>query len=240
MTATIDEGMLAKLSIREVIERWAIARDTGDFESLRACFHDDGIMFATWFQGSADDFVGRALTSFSRGNMSSHILGGISIEIAGSRAVAQTRLTLAAREQIEGALYDISCIGRFYDLFEKRAGGWKIAERRLTYEKDRAEPVLPGETHAFDRALLDSFPPGYRFLAYAQTKRGLAVKTDLPGLRGPDVEALYARGKAWLNDHPWRMSPIPAQNRVAQASKAACPAPPRSLGRSEAMSEGSE
>lgn len=198
MAATIDEAMLEKLSIREVIEAWAIARDTGDFKTLRTCFHDDGIMFATWFQGTADEFVGRALTSFSRGNMSSHILGGTAIELAGSRALAQTRLTLAAREQIEGALYDISCIGRFYDLFEKREGRWAIKERRLTYEKDRAEPVIPGETHNFDRALLDSFPPGYQFLAYAQTKRGLAVKKDLPGLRGPEVEALYAHGREWL------------------------------------------
>jgi hypothetical protein len=28
------------------------------------------------------------------------------------------------------------------------------------------------------------------------------VKTDMPGLKGPDAEALYARGKKWLADEP--------------------------------------
>ena len=77
-------------------------------------------------------------------------------------------------------------------------GSWAIVDRRLAYEKDRADPVFADETHAFDKALLDQFPQGYRFLAYAQTKRGLAVARALPGLRGPEIEALYARGKAWL------------------------------------------
>ena len=70
--------------------------------------------------------------------------------------------------------------------------------RQPTYEKDRADPVIPGETHDFDRTLLDGFPSGYRFLAYAQTKRGLKVKLDMPGLRGPEIDALYARGARWL------------------------------------------
>ena len=193
--------MLDKLSIREVIESWAIWRDSGDFDRLRTCYHDDGVMHATWFQGTADDFCGRASASWAKGNMSTHVLGSTHIDLAGVRAVAQTRLTLSSRDTLDGALYDISCIGRFYDLFEKRVGDWKIATRLLTYEKDRADPVIPGKTAVFDTALLGQFPEGYRFLAYAQTKRGLDVYRDLPGLRGPAVEALYARGRAWLTGH---------------------------------------
>ena len=189
--------------IRRVIESWAIWRDSGDFERLRTCFHDDGRMTATWFSGSADEFVARAKASFEKGSMSSHTLGGTSVDIRGHRAVAQTRMTIASRDTIDGVTLDITCIGRFYDLFERRAvdGGtmrWAIADRRLTYEKDRIDPLIPGTVIAFDDAILERFPVGYRFLAYAQTKRGLAVATDLPGLRGAEVEALYARGRAWL------------------------------------------
>lgn len=194
----MDDTSRDKLAIREVIESWAIWRDTGDFERLRTCYHDDGRMNATWFQGTADEFVARARVSFAKGSMSSHVLGATMIDLSGTRAVAQTRMTIASRDSLEGVLYDISCIGRFYDLFEKRRERWAIAERRLTYEKDRADPVIPGEIHNFDKALLASFPPGYRFLAYAQTKRGLEVYRDLPGLRGPEVEALYQAGRTWL------------------------------------------
>ncbi len=193
-----DEEMRDKLAIREVIESWAIWRDTGDFDRLRTCFHDDGVMNATWFRGSADEFCARGRAAFAKGNMSSHVLGATSIDLAGSRAIAQTRVTIASRETIDGVLCDIACLGRFYDFFERRAGRWAIVVRQPTYEKDRADPVFPGETITFDTALLAQYPTGYRFLAYAQTKRGLEVARDMPGLRGPEVEALYAHGREWL------------------------------------------
>ena len=31
---------------------------------------------------------------------------------------------------------------------------------------------------------------------------GYTVKRDMPGLKGPEVEALYARGAAWLQGKP--------------------------------------
>lgn len=194
----MDDLTRDKLAIREVIECWAIWRDSGDFDRLRTCYHDDGRMHATWFQGTADQFVAGARESFAKGNMSSHTLGGSAIDIAGSRAIAQTRLTLQSRAMLAGVLCDITCIGRFYDFFEKRAGRWAIAERRLTYEKDRADPVMPGTMPVLDKPKLEAFPQGYRFLAYAQTERGQDVHRNLPGLRGPEVEGLYAAGKSWL------------------------------------------
>ena len=196
------DELLDKAAIREVIESWAIWRDSGDWDGLATAWHPGGTMNASWFQGSTEEFISRAKTSFAKGSMSSHVLGATAIKLAGARAVAQTRVTISARETIDGALYDISCVGRFYDLFERRGGRWAIVARLLTYEKDRADPVFAGETHAFDKALLDRFPPGYRFLAYAQTKRGLTVHPALPGLRGPEVEALYARGARWLAGGP--------------------------------------
>ena len=53
-----------------------------------------------------------------------------------------------------------------------------------------------------DAALLERFPEGYRHLAYLQTRIGYKVKRDMPGLKGPEVEALYARGRAWLEGEP--------------------------------------
>ena len=41
-------------------------------------------------------------------------------------------------------------------------------------------------------------PEGYRHLAYIQTGIGYQVKMDMPMLKGPEVEALYARGARWL------------------------------------------
>jgi hypothetical protein len=53
-----------------------------------------------------------------------------------------------------------------------------------------------------DRILLERYPVGYRHLAYLQTRLGYTVKPDLPGLKGPAVEALYERGRGWLLGGP--------------------------------------
>ena len=46
--------------------------------------------------------------------------------------------------------------------------------------------------------MLERFPAGYRYLGYLQSSAGMTVKHDMPGLRGPQVEALYREGNAWL------------------------------------------
>ena len=92
---------------------------------------------------------------------------------------------------------DVVCTGRFYDFFEKR-GRWGLVLRQPIYEKDRLDPLDPSAKLALDQDLLARFPEGYRHLAYLQTRIGYTVKRDMPGLDGPEVEALYARGERWL------------------------------------------
>ena len=94
------------------------------------------------------------------------------------------------------------CTGRFYDFFEKRKEKWAIVRRQPIYEKDRMDPLDPSVRLKLDPDLLGSFPEGYRHLAYLQTQIGFTVKPDMPGLKGPEVEALYARGRTWLAGRP--------------------------------------
>jgi hypothetical protein len=93
---------------------------------------------------------------------------------------------------------DVTCSGRFYDFLEKHKGNWGIVLRRLTYERDRIDAVDPSAKLKLDGKLLAQYPEGYRHLAYLQVKNGFKVKRDLPGLEGPELDALYAKGEAWL------------------------------------------
>jgi hypothetical protein len=188
--------------IAEVVQNWAVWRDAGDWERLRTVWHDDGWMTATWFQGPAEKFIEVSKAGFERGVSILHFLGGISVDLAGPRAIAQTKMTISQRAEVEGVLCDVLCTGRFYDFLEKRDGRWGIVLRQPIYEKDRMDPVTPGAVPALDKTLLEQFPPGYRHLAYLQTRIGYTVKRDMPGLKGPEVEALYARGAAWLQGKP--------------------------------------
>jgi SnoaL-like protein len=187
-----------RLAIRELVENWAVWRDARQWEKFRTVWHDDGRMMATWFQGSADDFIRVSQEGYDKGVRILHFLGGMSIDIKGRRALAQTKMTIAQRAQVENVLCDVVCTGRFYDFLEKRKGRWGLVLRQPIYEKDRIDPIDPAATLKLDPQLLARFPEGYRHLAYLQARIGYQVKTDMPGLDGPEVEALYARGAAWL------------------------------------------
>ena len=189
---------LDRLAIRDLIENWVLWRDAGDWDRFQTVWHDDGVMMATWFQGPAKEFIRVSREGWDKGVSILHFLGGTAIELAGTRAIAQTKMTISQRATVEGVPCDIVCTGRFYDFLEKRAGRWGIVLRQPIYEKDRMDPVPQGAVPQLDAATLAGFPEGYRHLAYAQLRIGYEVKRDMPGLKGPEVLALYGRGKRWL------------------------------------------
>ncbi len=209
----VDAELADRLAIRDVIETWANARDSRDWEAFRACWHEDGYMMATWFQGPKEDFIRVSQEGAARGVNILHFTGGcrITLGAAGhpdpasvtpSRAIAQTRMTIMQRGLVEGFLCDVACTGRFYDFLEKRDGRWGIVLRQPIYEKDRLDPVDPAASLTLDPGLLARYPEGYRYLAYLQVQAGYPVKPDMPGLTGPEVERLYQRGTAWLAGQP--------------------------------------
>lgn len=186
-------------AIRDLIENWAVWRDAGDWSCFRTVWHDDGRMNATWMQGTADEFIAASIEGWNRGVSILHFLGGTSIDLSGDRAIAQTKMTISQRSDVHGVLCDVVCTGRFYDFLERRQGRWGLVVRQPIYEKDRIDPVDPSASLKLDHKLLSQFPVGYRHLAYLQSQIGYPVKKDMPGLKGPEVEALYTLGQRWLH-----------------------------------------
>jgi hypothetical protein len=184
--------------IRELVENWAVWRDAGDWERFATVWHDNGYMMATWFQGPAPDFIRVSREGFERGVSILHFLGGTSVDVAGERAIAQTKMTISQRATVDDTECDVVCTGRFYDFLERRDGRWGIVLRQPIYEKDRLDPLDPTARLQLDEEQLSQFPAGYRHLGYVQAKLGFEVKRDMPGLSGPVVEELYERGARWL------------------------------------------
>jgi hypothetical protein len=198
MPAKKSDPVADRREITELLQNWVIWRDAGHWERFRSVWHPDGVMMATWFQGTRDDFIARSQAGWDRGVSILHFLGGISVDLAGDRAVSQTKMTISQRGAVEGVTCDIICTGRFYDFLEKRNGRWGMRLRQPIYEKDICIPVDPSAAPKLDRELLDRFPEGYRHLAYVQTRLGYKVKPDMPGIRGEKVAALYVLGESWL------------------------------------------
>ncbi len=198
MTDTLND----ELRIRQTIERWAVWRDAGDWERFATVWHPEGRMEATWFQGPFADFIRVTKEGWAKGVSILHFLGGSAIEVAGDRAIAQTKMTISQRGMVEGedgpVMCDVVCTGRFYDFMTKHEGEWKVLHRQPIYEKDRIDPLDSTAQLKLDTKVLASMPAGYRHLAYIQTRIGYTVKMDMPMLQGPVVDALYARGARWL------------------------------------------
>ncbi|MCY3828758.1 MAG: nuclear transport factor 2 family protein [Rhodospirillaceae bacterium] len=198
----MDREIRDRLALRDLIENWVLWRDAGDWERFRTVWHPDGVMMATWTQGTGDEFIAMNKAGWERGVSILHFLGGTTIELNGDRAVCQTKMTISQRAEVHDVLVDVVCTGRFCDFIERRDGRWGFVLRQPIYEKDRMDPVDPAATVELDPEILERFPAGYRHLAYLQTQIGYDVKRDMPGLKGPEVERLYACGKAWLAGGP--------------------------------------
>jgi len=194
----MDQELLDRLTIKQLVDNWVVWRDAGHWDRFRTVWHDDGVMQATWTQGTADEFIAMSKEGWAKGVSILHFLGGNSIDLAGDRAISQTKMTISQRARVHDVLVDVVCTGRFYDFIERRNGKWGFLLRQPIYEKDRMDPVDPAGKVELDQTLLMSFPEGYRHLAYLQSQIGYKIKMDMPGLKGAAVEALYKRGADWL------------------------------------------
>ena len=103
-------------------------------------------MLATWTQGTGDEFIEMNKKGWdARASIFSISRARIFADISGNRAIAQTKMHINQRAPVEGVLVDVVCTGRFYDFLEKRDGKWGFILRQPIYEKDRIDPVSPGE-----------------------------------------------------------------------------------------------
>ena len=129
--------------IRELLQNWAIWRDAGDSERFRTVWHPDGRMMATWTQGTGDEFIEISKQAWAKGISILHFLGGISVDLAGKRAISQTKMTISQRAEVEGVLCDVHCTGRFEDSPKsaRGAGASCFASRSM---KRTHRPVTPG------------------------------------------------------------------------------------------------
>ena len=187
-----------ELAIHRLINRWIVYRDSGDWERLRAIWHEDGTMTAGWRKGSADDFIAASKAGWDGKLKVMHELGAVEVEVVGNRAVSQNKMAIWVRADLDGVLCDAMCMARHLDRWEKRGALWGLLARETIYDRDRLDAVIPGEVPQLDFSLLNSYGEGYRHMAYMFIKLGHEISTDFPALKTPQGDALVSAWRAWL------------------------------------------
>lgn len=197
MSPTITTTNIEEQAIKRLLDGWGLQRDTCRWEELRACYTPDATMVTTWFDGRATDFVEASIRAATSGTLVQHFIGPSTIQIHGLRAIAETRLILLVRAELEGAEVDVTCYGRFFDRIVRSDDGWRIRARMPIYEKDSLAPVDPGRAIDLDRTRLASYPSAFRHLAYVQATGGATIMTRIPAHNSDAQRDLYATGREW-------------------------------------------
>ena len=195
-----DEEMLEKIRVRDLIETDRYCRDYGHFEKERACWHDDGTVFATWFKGPIDEFIANSAKRAS----ASHKIYNTMVWLKGKRAIAECVCCIHSRTQLGDELLDLQMWTRLHFRAEKRDGKWGLVYFEGIYEKDCMDPVFNDSNWSIPREELQKFRPIIWNQCYRLTKldpfsKGLANADEWAGADKPEtIQRLYEESSRWI------------------------------------------
>jgi len=197
MSETLDakiQMLVDRQEIEQVLKLYCRAIDRLDIELLKSVYHPDGTDDHGSFSGNAQEFavvIMRNLREMILDGM--HTVTHCTIDVDGNFATSESYYwayqrcpggrekvaaffgetyanAVAQRGAIEGE-HDFFCGGRYIDLFEKRAGVWKILRRKITNEWNDIQPStritneghvaafnLPGRRDKQDPVYLNRLP----------------------------------------------------------------------------------
>lgn len=197
------QQMIDEYAVRSVRQIWAFARDRGEWETMRTCFHSDATVRVLWYSGPVAGFLDRTIEAAGErgpGESSKHWFGNARVWVKGDRALLETDAMVMGRSEFAGHLFDFTLYIRLYDRVQLREGVWRILRMDAIYDRDRLDPVIPGSVPGdlFASVDLKGRDAAVGFMRWRVEKRGDKVPSDIP-IGGTDSEKkLRAEGEAWL------------------------------------------
>ncbi len=141
-------ALVDKDAIRDVLFTYCRGIDRCDEALIRSVYHPGATDDHGTFTGSAEDFVAWVIPLLRRDFASTmHTLGNILIALDGDSAHVESYLHAFHRVLRPAGARDLIFAGRYVDRFERRAGVWKIAARKVICDWTRYEPAA--ESTAF-------------------------------------------------------------------------------------------
>lgn len=187
-----------RAAICDVLQNWGLWRDRCDWDALRSVYAPAATMQTTWMDGAASDFVDVCQRLSAGPTRAQHYIGMPIVQLNGACALAQTRITILVRTQLDGIEVDATCYGWFIDRMVKLDGKWLIQSRAPLYEKDTLVAVDPGVLLKLDTDVLASYPAHYRHMAYMQSIVGAPIELNLPMPGSKEQDHMLRECDAWL------------------------------------------
>lgn len=133
MTTMSYEMLLEKVAIEEVLNRYAIALDSRDWNALDQVFTSDATALyhgPGHFQGR-EAIVGLVRSVLEKCGATQHLLGNVRISLDGEKAEAKCYLQAihAGKGAYEGKV--MTFWGEYRDKLVKTVDGWRISYREL-------------------------------------------------------------------------------------------------------------
>lgn len=113
--------------------RYARGIDRLDMDLVRSCYHPDARDRHGSFSGSVDEFIAWVEPALvERFESTMHFLGNTLIDLDGDRAHAETYCIASHRMRTEAS--DWLAGVRYVDVFERRNGDWRLADRTVVFD----------------------------------------------------------------------------------------------------------
>ncbi|GAB3114624.1 nuclear transport factor 2 family protein [Aestuariicella hydrocarbonica] len=200
-----DHAVNDRRLIEELVYKWALARDSDDWEALSQCFHTDADIKISWIRATAETFIARsremAANRASGMHMKHHITNNW-VEVNGNRGFSRCNAVLLIRDQAEGVWFDFEGHFRFFDRLEKRDGRWGIVNRTAVYDKDLLNPMSSADQplEAWSEAALARFPQEAKFLYWWFANKGIECDRALITAYSDAEKQLLSSCKSWLGE----------------------------------------
>lgn len=131
-----DPGSDDEAAITRVLLRYCRGADRCDEELIRSAYHSDAVDIHGSYKGSAVEYAAWAVeTSLVRYDATQHLLGNVIIEFGppGTAFVESGFIGVHVPKGAVGQRIEVLG-GRYVDLFEQRAGDWRISHRTVAID----------------------------------------------------------------------------------------------------------
>lgn len=154
MTAHTLDSLAARAEIEDVIHRYCHATDRRRWWLMDSVFHEDATCTLTSIGGGWREFTAQGAALLEHVDSTQHQVGNILIAFDGETAHVETYVTAFHAIPADappgggfggtGEAHEVMLGARYIDRFERRAGLWRIADRRLLVEWRNHRPVNEG------------------------------------------------------------------------------------------------